>query len=142
MAKFSRQENIGFMALRISVGLIFVVLGWGKLNGIDGVAGMLEGMGFPAAGFMAWLLALVEFLGGLALILGVYIRMFAKMLAIAMLVALFTAHVPGPFKEAFSAIALLGSSIAVAYLGGGDWQLLQGKECFSWCTMCKCKPKK
>ena len=142
MAKFSNRENIGFLALRLSIGLIFIMAGWGKLNGLEGTTGMLAGIGFPAAGFFAWLLALVELLGGVALVLGIYIRMAAKLLAITMVVALFTVLLPGPFQQAMAAIALLGSSIAVVYLGGGDWQLLKGKECFSWCTMCKCKVKK
>ena len=133
----NKHTNLGLMALRVSLGLSFVIIGWGKLNGLEGTSGMLEGLGFPAAGFFAWVLALTEFLGGLALIFGVYIRLAAKLLAIAMLVALFAVHVPGPFKEAMSAFTFLGSSLAIMFLGGGDWQLMKDKECVGMCKVCK-----
>ena len=131
MQSGKKNVNLGLMALRVSLGLSFVIIGWGKLNGLEGTTSMLEGLGFPAAGFFAWVLALVEFLGGLALIFGVYIRFAAKLLAIAMLIALFVAHVPGPFSEAMSAFTFLGGSLAIMFLGGGDWQLMKDKESIS-----------
>jgi len=133
----AKKQNIGLMALRLSVGLIFIVQGWGKLNGIEGLTGMLGSIGFPAAGFFAWILALTEFLGGIGLILGIYVRMFAKLLFFVMIVALFTVHIPGPFAGAMAPIALLGSTIAVLCLGGGAWQLMSDKECVRMCKMCK-----
>lgn len=137
MQSGKKNTNLGLMALRVSVGFTFLIVGWGKLNGLEGLTGMLDGLGFPAAGFFAWVLALTEFLGGLALIFGVYIRLAAKLLAVTMLVALFTMHVPGPFKEAMPAFALLGSSLAIMFLGGGDWQLMKDKECVGMCKVCK-----
>lgn len=137
MTNSTKTQNIGLLVLRISVGIIFIVQGWGKLNGIEGPTAMLSGIGFPAPGFFAWLLALVELLGGIAVILGVYIRMAAKLLAIVMIVALFTVHIPGPFAGMMAPLALLGSTIAIALLGGGGMQVMKGKECFGMCKMCK-----
>ncbi len=137
MTNTAKSQNIGLLALRISVGLIFLVQGWGKLNGIEGPTAMLAGIGFPAAGFFAWLLALTEFLGGVGLILGVYVRLFAKLLFVVMIIALFTVHIPGPFAGAMTPLALIGSTIAVLMLGGGEWQVMKDKECFGFCKMCK-----
>ena len=136
--KEEKLKNIGFLALRLSVGAIFVVAGWSKLTGIEGVAGMMEQIGLPGPMFWAYLVAIVEFLGGLAVIFGVYLRCFAKLLAVIMLVALLTVKIQSGFKAARLDIALLGSTIALAALGGGNWQLIK-KECFDWCAICKMK---
>lgn len=136
--KEEKLRNIGFMALRVAVGVIFIVSGWSKLTGIEPIIGMMEGIGLPGPTFWAYLVAIVEFLGGIALILGVYLRCFAKLLAVIMLVAILTVKAQSGFKAARLDIALLGATIALAALGGGGWQLIK-KECFSWCSICKMK---
>lgn len=136
--KEEKLKNIGFLALRLSVGIIFVVAGWSKLTGIEGVTGLMGKIGLPGPLFWAYLVAIVEFLGGLAVIFGVYLRCFAKLLAVIMLVALLTVKVQAGFSAARLDIALLGSTIALTTLGGGTWQLIK-KECFDWCAVCKMK---
>jgi len=128
MMNAAKKKNLGFFLLRLSVGLIFIVQGWGKLNGLDMVTGMLSGIGFPAAGFFAWILALTEFLGGIAVILGLFVRHAATLLAFVMIVAIFTVHVPGPFAQMMAPVALLGSTLALMLLGGGEWQLMKEKN--------------
>ncbi|KKS52750.1 MAG: hypothetical protein UV82_C0005G0002 [Candidatus Magasanikbacteria bacterium GW2011_GWD2_43_18] len=128
MMDTTKKKNLGFFLLRLSVGLIFIVQGWGKLNGVDMVSGMLDGIGFPAPGFFAWILALTEFLGGIAVILGLFVRHAATLLAVVMVVALFTVHIPGPFAQAMTPVALLGSTLALMLLGGGDWQVMKEKN--------------
>ncbi len=34
---FSKYSDLALLLLRLGVGLIFVVAGWGKLTGIEGV---------------------------------------------------------------------------------------------------------
>lgn len=103
--------------------------------GIDMTAGFFEKMNIPFPVFSAWLVGLVEFIGGLAVMFGIYIRFFAKFLIINMVVALLTAHISGPWKSAELAIAMLGGSIALLGLGGGAWQIMK-KECLPWCKAC------
>jgi putative oxidoreductase len=133
-----KLKNIGFFLLRLSVGVIFIVAGWSKLTGIEKISGLMSDIGLFAPLFWAYLVAIVEFLGGLAVILGVYLRCFAKLLAVIMLVALLTVKINAGFKAARLDIALLGSTLALAFLGGGGWQLVK-KECFDWCAVCKMK---
>ncbi len=135
--KEEKLKNIGLFTLRLAVGVIFVVSGWGKLTGMESTIGLMENIGLPGAVFWAYLVAFVEFLGGLAVIIGVYLRCFAKLLAVIMLVALLTVKIKAGFKAARLDIILLGSSIALACLGGGSWQLLKNKECFGWCMIGK-----
>src|SRR3989338_975175 len=86
------------LILRVVVGIVFFahggqkLLGWFGGSGIDGTAGFLQQIGFAGAGFFAWVLALVEFFGGIALILGAFTSVVAVLLAINMLVAILAVH--------------------------------------------------
>lgn len=123
-------KDVGLLALRISVGLIFLVQGWGKLNGIEGVSGMLESNGFPLPMLFAYTLAITEFIGGIAVLLGVFTQFFAGLLAFIMLVALLTVHMGQPLKGSFLPIVLLGANLALWGVGGGKYRLFSSKsEC-------------
>jgi len=123
MSKVNKNTSYGLLALRVSVAIIFIFMGWAKLGDISAFAGMLEAKGFFAPQFFAYLVAGVEFLGGLGVLFGVYLRFFSKLLAIVMIVALLVVHAGGEFKAAMAPIALLGSTLALMFMGGGDWML-------------------
>lgn len=113
------------LVLRIVAGIVFVLHGWGKLTGnpsIEMFAGMVGGLGFPMPMFFAWVVALTEFVGGLALILGVLVRPAAILLSIVMLVALFMVK-KMTFPAADIDFALLGISIALALTGPGRFSV-------------------
>lgn len=91
--------------LRLGVGIIFLVHGVGKLFnvgptalGISGTANFFVGLGIPAPLFFAWVVALVETCGGLAILLGVFTRYAALLLAVDMLIALLVFHWPKGFS--------------------------------------------
>ncbi|HET9888627.1 MAG TPA: DoxX family protein [bacterium] len=78
--------------LRIVVGLLFMPHGAQKLFGMFGGMGGEGGTAkFPDQMFIAGVL---EFFGGLLLVLGLFTRPVALLLAIEMLVAYFMAHAP------------------------------------------------
>ncbi len=113
------------LVIRLAAGLIFVMHGYGKLTGnpsLEMFSGMLDGMGFPMPMFFAWLVALTEFLGGLALLAGIFVRPAGVLLAIVMLVALTVAK-KLKFPAADIDLALLGISIALAMTGAGRWSV-------------------
>jgi len=90
---FSYPE-IALLILRVSVGAVFVFHGSLKLfgpGGVDGFAQYLVQSSVPSPTINAWLTALAEFLGGMALIFGVYARWAALPLIFVMLVAILTA---------------------------------------------------
>ena len=87
--------------LRLILGFGFVYHGYPKLftsQGHEMFLGMLQNIGVPAAGLMSWVVAIVEFVGGIALILGAFVTLAALLNAINMLVALFTVHLPHGFN--------------------------------------------
>lgn len=126
-------QHIGLLALRVSVAVIFIPLGWMKLGDIPGVSAMLGGMGFPAETLMAYALGLVELVGGAAVLIGFLTRWASAALAITMVVALLTAHLGGPYKEALLGIAMLGSTLALLGTGAGKWKVWHD------CLVCKTK---
>lgn len=92
------SQDLGLLLIRVMVGLVFVYHGAQKLfgafggPGISGFAGHLEKMGFMAPLVSAWLAALAEFIGGLALISGWHMRLASLPLIFTMLVASFKVH--------------------------------------------------
>ncbi|MFO1149144.1 MAG: DoxX family protein [Alsobacter sp.] len=88
----TRNAPYGLFLLRVALGVMFVAHAWLKVSvfTIPGFAGFLEQVGFP--GFMAWPVVLLEALGGLAIILGVYSRWVAAAL-IPVLVGALSVHV-------------------------------------------------
>ena len=91
--KLKFMDFLGPVALRIYLAPIFIIAGWGKLAALDDTAyyfGEYLGMPFPM--LMAFLAGATEFFGGIALVFGVGVRLWALPLAITMLVAAATAH--------------------------------------------------
>jgi putative oxidoreductase len=118
----------GLMILRIAVGIVFLMHGGQKLfvYGFGGVGASFAKMGIPMPEVMAVVVTLVEFLGGLALVLGLFTRWAALLLAINMLVAMFKVHfragffLPQGYEFTF---VLAAANIALALAGPGNLAL-------------------
>ena len=119
-----RQVSVALTVLRVILGITFIMHGGQKLfvYGLDGVSGSFAGMGIPLPGIMGPLVALTEFFGGVALLIGLLTRLAAVGTAAVMLGAIFTAHIqagffaPGGYEFP---LMLLATSIALAVAGAG-----------------------
>ncbi len=115
----------GLTVLRIVTGIIFLMHGWQKIAmfSIGGFTGFLSQAGIPAPAIAAVVVIAVEILGGLALVLGLGTRWVAIPLAIDMLVALFTVHLPAGFFVADGGyefvLLLLAANVTFMLSGGG-----------------------
>jgi putative oxidoreductase len=123
-----RQLSIGLTVLRVLTGIIFAAHGGQKLfvYGFDGVAGAFGQMGLPMAGVLGPLVALIEFFGGLALVLGAVTRLASLGLAAVMIGAILMVHLPNGFfsPNGFEfPLALLGSALALAATGAGSYSV-------------------
>ena len=121
----SRWQGWGITVLRIAVGIVFVAHGGQKLFvwGFGNVAGFMGKIGIPVPMLAAIVVTLVEFLGGLALLVGSVTRWAAALLATNMLVAIVTVHLkngfflPAGFEFAFT---LFAANVALVLLGSGE----------------------
>ncbi len=86
------NTNTGLLFLRIGVGMIFIMTGWMKISDMSNTVGYFASLGFSS--FWAYLVTALELLGGITVLLGigVYTRVFAKLLTIEMLVAMYLLH--------------------------------------------------
>ena len=85
-------SKYGASLLRLTLGLLFVVAGIGKLLDPEGISGMLGSLGFPAPTFFAWLLLLSEIVFGLAVLVGWKLNYTVWPLVVIMVVALVLVH--------------------------------------------------
>lgn len=121
-------QSIGLTVLRVVMGIVFLAHGYQKLFtfGFHGVAGMLGHMGIPLPAIFAVMVTLVEFLGGILLILGVATRIAAALIAIDMLVAILAVHLKKGFFNSggieFS-LTLFAAAVCLVIEGGGALSL-------------------
>jgi putative oxidoreductase len=102
------------LPLRLVVGLGFMQHGYAKLaRGPESFTNILHALGMPAPGLLAWATILVELLGGLAILLGVFVRLVSVPMTIVLLVAIFTVHLP----NGFSSIKLTSVDATGAHFG-------------------------
>src|SRR5690349_3556792 len=121
-----QRTALGLTILRVVVGIVFMAHGAQKLFvfGIHGIVGGFSQMGVPLPGVTAPLVAILEFAGGIALILGLFTRIIAALLAIEMIGAIVLVHfrngffLPTGYEFAFT---LFGACVALAVAGAGEY---------------------
>lgn len=96
---------------------------------LSGFAGFLGSLGVPAPGVTAWIVTLVELVGGLLLLVGLFTRVAAALVAVVMLTALLLVHLPQGFAEGGTAIErtllMTLAALALAVRGAGRFSVEQ-----------------
>jgi len=128
------------LPLRVGAGVIFAghgaqkLFGWFGGYGLEGTAGWMTSIGLEPGLLMATMAGGAEFIGGLLLIVGLLVRPAALMLAVTMVVAIVTVHLPNGLFMANNGyefgLALLAVSIGLMFRGAGSLsadRLLQAK---------------
>ena len=123
-----RQRDLALLALRVILGVIFIAHGQQKLFGMGftGVQGAFGKMGAPFPEITGPLIALLEFFGGIALVVGLLTRLVTAGFVADMLGAILLVHLPkgliGPGGYEL-VLSLLGASLALFLAGAGDFSL-------------------
>jgi len=120
-----RQLSLGLGALRVAVATIFIKHGAQKLFvfGFSGVTGAFTQMGVPLPGVTGPFIALLEFFGGIALVIGLLTRLIALGFVCDMLGAILLVQLKSGFSHYELEFLLLGSSLALVLTGAGEFSV-------------------
>ncbi|HYR49135.1 MAG TPA: DoxX family protein [Candidatus Eisenbacteria bacterium] len=114
------QGNWALLPLRLMVGFGFAAHGYAKLaRGPATFAPILIALGVPAPFFTAWATSLVEFAGGILMMLGAFVVPLSLPLAAMIATAMFGVHV----RYGFLSIRLQALSAAGAQFGPIGYEL-------------------
>lgn len=122
-------EDLGKLVLRSAVAILVLLHGISKLiGGIDGITGMVANAGLPAV--FAYGVYIGEVIAPVLVLIGLWTRAAAAVMAINMVVAILLVHVPelaqlnkqGGWALELQGMFLFGA-IAVVLLGAGRYSV-------------------
>ncbi|MDQ0318803.1 putative oxidoreductase [Pararhizobium capsulatum DSM 1112] len=118
------QQSPIVLVGRILLSIIFILAGFGKITALGGTAGYFASMGLPAPMITTVVVALVELLGGIAILVGFQTRIAAYILALFCVATAFIAHFN--FADQMQLInfqknlAMAGGFLVLAAFGAGS----------------------
>ena len=128
----------GPLVMRLIVGYVFMLTGWAKLNNLPTMIQNFTEWGIPFPKILTPFVSGVECFGGIMLMLGLFTRIPAAMLAVVMVVAIKSAkwgdvdslETLAGFEESTYFAAFLWLAIAGPGKASLDWLLMRaaGKE--------------
>ena len=107
------------LLLRIGVGLVMANHGWSKFQNIAGTTGFFESLGIPAPGVMAWVVTIIELVGGICIVLGLATRLWAFLFVFVAIGAIVLVKMKDGFSSFELEFALLMGALALAVGGPG-----------------------
>ena len=128
-------SRLALLPLRLIVGYGFMAHGFAKLSrGPETFAVVLHTIGTPVPFLLAWLTTLVELIGGLAILIGAFVPIVSLPMAVVLLTALFTIHLPYGFfsvklvevTESGTKFGPVGYEIILLYLASLAALVLRG----------------
>ena len=132
---YAWARDVGFTLMRIVIGGILFVHGWGKFKtGIAGVGGFMTKLGLTPGEAWAGAAMFLETVGAACIVVGLFTRFFAAALAIEMGIAFLVVHFGKGFavnQGGYEYVLLLGIVMfAISLRGGGPYSLDRaiGKE--------------
>jgi putative oxidoreductase len=89
------NPELGLALLRVALGVIFITHGASKLfGGMEGTIAFFGSIGIPLPIVAAWGVALLEFVGGIFLVIGLLVTPVSLLLTIQMLAGIVLVHAP------------------------------------------------
>ncbi len=118
------------LLIRVVAGIAFIAHGYGKVMDPDMFAGFFSSVGLGGSN-MVMFVGLVEVIGGILLIAGVYTMYAGALLSIVMLVAIFKVHLSSGYSMMNNGyeyqLLLLAVSLGMIFSGPGRYSLWGGK---------------
>jgi len=124
----SSRTDLALLLVRAVVGLTFLMHGLAKLGDLNGTEQLFDSLSIPLPGLMAPFVALIEVVGGIALIVGLLAPLFGLALAGNMLVAaLLTQQIDKGYFVAdggYELVLILGiTSLGIMLAGAGRFSV-------------------
>jgi putative oxidoreductase len=126
---FATNNSYSALALRLPLGIIFAahgaqkLFGWFGGYGLEGTGQWMASIGLEPGVLLAALSGSAEFFGGLFLIIGLLTRPSALVLAVTMVVAIFSVHINNGLFMSNNGyefgLALLAGAVSLLISGGG-----------------------
>lgn len=127
MKSLNALQPLGLLVLRVSLGIIFFSHGYPKLaHSGAGMQAFFVQHGLP--GYFAYVAGVIEVFGSILLVLGLFTRGAALLLAIEMGVAIWRVHSANGIYVVHDyefPLAMLAGSLALATVGAGSVSLDQ-----------------
>ena len=124
-------NDLALLIGRVAFAALFLPSGFSKLMNLQAFIYNIDGRGVPFAPVLAPIGATIEFLGGLALLLGVQVRVASVVLLAFTVLATLIAHrfweyAPGAARQMqqinfFKNVAIVGGFVFLAAHGGGRY---------------------
>lgn len=114
------RADIALLITRLILGGIFINAGWTKITNISFVIEKFSAMHIPA--FLTYIVAYGEFIGGILLVLGLWVWIVATFLSIIMLVAIYLTRSAGIEMFGLPLVTLAGL-ISLVGNGGGKYSV-------------------
>src|SRR5512146_2822545 len=114
------ENGLALVPLRLAIGFGFAAHGYAKLSrGPESFATILAAIGVPQPHLTAWITCLIEFAGGISVMLGAFVFLLSVPLAAVMLTAMFTVH----FQYGFSSVRLRAVTATGAEFGPVGYEM-------------------
>ena len=123
---FLLSFDVAATLARVGLGLMFIVHGWPKIKDVKATTGWVKKTGWPGGAIFAVLFTLLEFFGGIALIIGFLTQVVALLIALEMIAtSIFSKKQLG--KKLIGGyeldVAYLTLAVVIAFLGPGPWSV-------------------
>jgi uncharacterized membrane protein YphA (DoxX/SURF4 family) len=130
--RLGKNKDFGIFLLRLALGSFFLANGIFKFENLKDIIGFFGHIGL--APFWVYVVTFAEIFSGLSMILGIFLWASAALIAIIMIVAIYTATGPNPQGQPFilhfisgwgPAMVYGATAICIAFCGAGRWSLSQ-----------------
>lgn len=124
MPSTSTSNSAVLFIARVFISILFILAGWEKLTTLSSTAGYFATLHIPMPSASALIAGLVEFFGGLLILVGYQTRIAALVLALFTLSATLIAHMD--FSQPMNVLmtqknlAIAGGLLALYVMGAGN----------------------
>lgn len=127
ISRYWFRRSLGLLLIRIGTGAVFFAHGLMKWQNLSKTQAMFQhGFGFPPE--LTTFLAVIEILGGVMFIFGIFTRVAGVVLGIEMLVAIFLTGLGRGWSAHELEFLLMALSFGLALAGSGSYRLMHTFE--------------